>query len=136
MANWILVGRIVFSLIFIGSAIGQFAQRDDSVGYATGKGVPNPEAAVTANALLHAASGIGIALGIWTDLAFLLAAVHVLALAFIAHRFWELEGAEMAAEMPQFMKNVTIAGACIMGFGLHAYGWEARQLVGPLFDLG
>lgn len=134
METVFLIGRIVFSLIFLGSGIGQFADQEGSTQYAESKGVSNPTLMVQITSVCFLLGGAAIALGIFTDLAFLLTGVLVMVLAFTAHAFWTLEGEAQQAEMSHFMKNLTIFGACLMGFAFYAIGVEDNQLVGPLFD--
>ena len=132
MDTWLLVGRVVFSLIFIGSGIGQMAEHEGSTAYAEGKGVGNPGLMVRIVSVAMLAGGVAVMLGIWTDLAFLLIAIMVMALAFTAHAFWKEDGMAQQMEMSHFMKNLSIAGGALIGFALYGSGYELRQIVGPI----
>ncbi len=134
MENVFLIGRIVFSLMFIGSGIGHLTQTEGSTAYAESKGIANAQTMVQVSGVTFLAGGVAIALGIFTDLAFLLIGVQVMIIAFMTHAFWKLEGEAQQAEMPHFMKGLTIFGACLMGFAFYAVGIEDNQLVGPLFE--
>jgi putative oxidoreductase len=134
MENVFLLGRIIFSVMFIGSGIGHLMDSEGSTQFAESKGVANASTMVQLSGVTFLAGGIAILLGIFTDLAFLLVGLQVLIIGFIINPFWKLEGADQQAEMPHFMKNLTIFGACLMGFAFYAIGVEDKQLIGPLFE--
>jgi len=136
MENVFLIGRIVFAIMFLGSGMGHLMKTEDSAAYAESKGLSNSTLMVQISGVAFLAGGIGIALGIFTDLAFLLTGVLVMIIAVMLHPFWSMEGEEQAAEMPNFMKNLTIFGGCLMGFAFYAgLGFDdAKQLVGPIFE--
>jgi putative oxidoreductase len=107
-----LLGRILFSLVFLGSGMGHLMQTEGSAQYAAYKKVPSPKLAVQASGVAMLLGGIAVILGIWMDLAGLLLAILLLAMAFMMHRFWEeTDGQTKQVEMAQFMKNVSMAGA-------------------------
>ncbi|MEQ8840586.1 MAG: DoxX family protein [Acidimicrobiales bacterium] len=138
MENVFLIGRIVFSMLFIGSGIGHLTDTEGSAQYAQSKGIGNARAMVQLSGVTFLLGGSAIALGVFTDLAFLLIGLQVLILAFVMHPFWKLDGAEQQAEMPHFMKNLSLFGACLMGFAFFSSLGavdDAKQLVGPLFDV-
>lgn len=108
----LLLGRILFSLVFLGSGIGHLTQTEGSAQYAAYKKVPSAKLAVQVSGVLMILGAAAVILGIWMDLAGLLLAILVLVMAFMMHRFWEETDAQTKqVEMAQFMKNVSIAGA-------------------------
>ncbi|MEM7326231.1 MAG: DoxX family protein [Actinomycetota bacterium] len=135
MDTIVLIGRIIFSLLFIGSGIGHLAQTADTAATAAAKGLPSPTLLARLSGVALLAGGLGVSLGIWPDLALLGIALLMVILNATMHRFWETEGERQQWEMSQFMKNLAIAGASIALFGFFAYGEDANMLVGPLFDL-
>jgi len=111
----LLLGRILFSLVFLGSGMGHLMQTEGSAQYAAYKKVPSPKLAVQASGVAMLLGGIAVILGIWMDLAGLLLAVLLLAMAFMMHRFWEeTDGQTKQVEMAHFMKNVSIAGGALV----------------------
>jgi uncharacterized membrane protein YphA (DoxX/SURF4 family) len=117
------VGRILFSLVFIGSGIGHLTQAEGSSQYAAYKKVPSPKNMVLLSGVLMVLGGVAVILGFWMDLAGLCLAVLVLIMGFMMHRFWEeTDGQTKQVEMAQFMKNVSIAGA---GLIIAAIGYGA-----------
>jgi putative oxidoreductase len=108
----LLLGRILFSLVFLGSGIGHLTQTEGSAQYAAYKKVPSAKLAVQVSGVLMILGAAAVILGIWMDLAGLLLAILVLVMAFMMHRFWEeTDPQTKQVEMAQFMKNVSIAGA-------------------------
>jgi putative oxidoreductase len=107
-----LLGRVLFSLVFIGSGIGHLTQTEGSAQYAAYKKVPNAKLAVQVSGVAMLLGGLAVVLGVWMDLAGLLLAILVLLMAFLMHRFWEeTDPQTKQVEMAQFMKNISIAGA-------------------------
>lgn len=110
-----LLGRILFSLVFLGSGMGHLTQTEGSAQYAAYKKVPNAKAMVQLTGVLMVLGGLAIVLGVWMDLAALGIAVLVLIFGFVMHRFWEeTDGQTKQVEIAQFMKNVSIAGGALM----------------------
>lgn len=106
-----LLGRILFSLVFLWYGYAHLTQTEGSSQYASYKKVPNARLAVQVTGVLMALAGIAIILGIWMDLAALGVAILVVVYAFVMHRFWEESDEQAkAVERAQFMKNIAIAG--------------------------
>jgi uncharacterized membrane protein YphA (DoxX/SURF4 family) len=110
-----LVGRILFVLVFLTSGIGHFTNTEASAQYAAYKKVPAAREMVLLSGAVMLAGSVGVALGIWMDLAALALAVFVLAAAFAMHRYWEeSDGQTLVVERAQFMKNVAIGGGALI----------------------
>jgi len=91
---------------------------------------------VRLSGVLVGAGGLGVALGIWMDLAALGLAVYCLLAAFMVHNFWSDDESEMRHEMSMFMKNLSMAGGGLVIFALSAGGADlGPQLVSPLFNM-
>ena len=136
MEALIVIGRILFSLIFIGAGIGHLTDAEGSAEYARSRGVPAALPLVRISGVLIGLGGLGVILGVWMDLAALGLAVYVVVAAFMVHHFWTDEGAAQTAEIGMFMKNLSIAGAGLILFALAAGGADVGwQLGSPLFSL-
>ncbi len=110
-----LIGRILFSLVFVGSGVGHLTQSEGSAEYAGYKGVPSPKNAVLLSGVLMLAGGAAVILGIWMDLAAFGLAALVAIMAFAMHRFWEESDPQTRqVEMAQFMKNIALAGGSLV----------------------
>ncbi len=136
METLLIVGRILFALIFVGAGIGHLAQSGASAGYAASRGVPNAGLLVRISGVLIAAGGLGVILGVWMDLAALGLSIYTLVAAFMVHHFWSDEEPTRTAEMSMFMKNVSIAGAGLVMFALSSTGLDMGWELGSrLFNL-
>ncbi|MEW2635439.1 DoxX family protein [Streptomyces sp. NPDC048389] len=134
----VLIGRILFSALFLGSAFAHLTQTKAMAAYASSRGVPAPVPAVLGSAVLLLAGGVSVLLGLWADLGALLLAVFLVPTAVLMHGFWkETDPQARQVEMVQFQKDMALAGAALMllGFIAHAGGDLGLTVTGPLFDL-
>jgi putative oxidoreductase len=127
MKTTTLVGRILFSLLFLAAAPGHF--QSETIAYAASQGVPLASLAVPASGVLALLGGLSIALGYkarWGALALIafLAPVTVM-----MHNFWAVTDPMMhQMQMVMFMKNLAIIGGALT-FAVHgagAYSLDAR----------
>ena len=136
MEALLIIGRILFSLIFLGAGIGHLVKPEETAAYAESRGMRNAGWMVRVSGVLIAAGGLGVILGVWMDLAALGLAVYLLLAAFLIHHFWSDEEPSRSMEMAMFMKNLAIAGAGLIIFAMAAggadIGWELGSRV---FDL-
>jgi putative oxidoreductase len=134
----VLIGRILFALLFINSGIAHFTKREMMAPYAAARGVPAAMAAVLAGGVLLLAGGLGILLGVWADLAALLLVVFLVPTAVMMHGFWkETDPQARMMEMTQFSKDLALAGAALMLFAFFSFTGDSLGLTitGPLFHL-
>ncbi|MGW4245051.1 DoxX family protein [Nocardia sp. NPDC004722] len=134
----VLIGRILFAFLFLGSGFGHIAQRKSMAEYAKFKGVPLPEVSVVASGVLLLAGGLSVLLGVWADLGALLLILFLVPTAFLMHAFWkETDPQAKQMEMVSFNKDIALAGAALMLFAFFAYtGTDlGLTLTGPLFSL-
>lgn len=131
----ILIGRILFVYLFIGSALGHLTQTSAMAGYAESRGVPSPKLAVQASGVVMLVGGLSILLGVWADLGSLLIAVTMVVTAVMMHAFWkESDPQAKQGEMVSFNKDVALAGGALAFYAL--YYWDAVDwtITGPLFN--
>ncbi|MEU5761952.1 DoxX family membrane protein [Nocardia sp. NPDC047648] len=133
----VLIGRVLFAVLFLTSALGHFTRTEAMAGYAQSKGVPMAKAAVLGSGLLFALGGLSVLLGVWADLGALLLVLALLPTAVVMHRFWqETDEETKQSELIQFSKDVALAGAALMLFAFFAHVDElGLTITGPLFDL-
>lgn len=133
----ILIGRILFVGLFLGSALAHLTQTTSMAGYAQSRGVPSSRSAVIVSGLLILAGAIMVLFGIWGDLGALFLVAFLVPTAFMMHNFWrESDPMARQMEMVQFQKDLALAGAALMVFALYASGEVGIVIIGPLFDLG
>lgn len=133
----VLIGRVLFVILFLSSAFGHFTQTKNMAGYAQSKGVPMPELAVLGSGVLLLLGGLSILLGIWADLGALLLVIMLIPTAVIMHRFWDETDTETTqTEMIQFNKDIALAGAALMLFAFFAHTRDlGLTITGPLFSM-
>ncbi|GAA0485777.1 DoxX family protein [Streptomyces stramineus] len=134
----VLIGRILFVLLFLGSAAGHLTQTKVMAGYAAAKGVPAAAAATAGSGVLLLAGALSVVLGVWADLGALLLAVFLLPTALLMHAFWKESDPQMRQqEMIQFEKDIALMGASLILFAFFAYAGHdlGLTLTGPLFSL-
>ncbi len=134
----VLIGRILFSALFLNAAVGHFTQTKAMAGYASSRGVPAAAPAVLAGGLLLLTGGLSVLLGIWADLGALLLAVFVVPTAFLMHGFWkETDPQARQNEMVHFLKDMSLAGASLTLLALISYAGPELGLTitRPLFAI-
>jgi putative oxidoreductase len=129
----LLVGRILFVFLFLGSAFGHLTKTKDMAGYTASKGVPAAHAMTLLSGVVILLGALFVLLGLWGDLGALLLVLFLLPTAVLMHGFWK-ESDPMAKqmEMIQFNKDVALAGAAL------AFIWVFQNdpgltVTGPLF---
>jgi uncharacterized membrane protein YphA (DoxX/SURF4 family) len=121
----LLIGRVLFALLFINSGIAHFTQREAMSGYAQFKKVPVAKLMVLVTGFMILLGGVFVAAGIYADLGALLIALFLVPTAFMMHNFWTISDAQAKqTEMISFFKNLSLAGAALVIFALVATGTD------------
>jgi putative oxidoreductase len=133
--DWVLlVGRILFALIFVYSgATIHLIQRKQGVEYARANGVPAPELLVPFSGLMAVVGGLLVMLGLWADLGALLLALFVFPVALGMHAWWKLsDPMERINQQVHFTKNVSMGGAALALFAFfQQFGDELDLVIEP-----
>jgi putative oxidoreductase len=109
-----LVARIFLAALFIFAGIGKVGNVAGTTGYFGKLGLPGGEALVWAVIAVEIVGGLLILVGFQTRLVAWIMAVFTIATAAVGHAFWGLEGAQMNAQLTQFLKNLSVAGGFLM----------------------
>jgi putative oxidoreductase len=121
----LVIGRVLFALIFINSGIAHLTKLNDMTGYAQFKKVPAPKLAVIVTGLMLIIGALYIVFGVYADLGALLLAVFLVPTAFMMHNFWTIQDPQAKqGEMINFFKNLSLAGAALIIFVLVGSGVE------------
>jgi putative oxidoreductase len=134
----VLIGRILFASLFLGSAYGHLTQTKAMAGYAASKKVPSPEAAVFGSGILLVVGALMVLLGVWADVGALLLVLFLVPTAILMHNFWtEQDPQTQQMEQIQFSKDLALAGGALLAFALFAYTGDdlGLTITGPLFNL-
>ncbi len=122
-----LVGRILYSLLFLSAAPGHFSAA--TIGYAAAQGVPLASLAVPASGILALLGGLSIALGYKTRLGALALIAFLVPVTFMMHNFWAVTDPMMhQLQMVMFMKNLALVGGALTFFvhGAGAYSVDSH----------
>lgn len=133
----VLIGRIVFSVLFLGAGFSHLAQGKMMVGYAESRGLPLANVAVPLTGVQLLVGGLMVLLGVWADLGALILVAFLVPTAVLMHAFWK-ETDEQAKQLEQtmFMKDMALGGAALMLFALFAHVDDlGLTITGPLFSL-
>lgn len=109
----LLIGRVLFSLIFIWSGWSKITGFDGTVGYIEHLGVPLPSVVNVIEIVLEFGGGLALFFGVLFRLATIGLLVHTILASFVVHHFWSVPDAEAYIQTIQFMKNVTIVGGLL-----------------------
>ena len=110
-----LVGRILFSWIFIMSGVNHFRHRATMVGHARSMGAPTPELTVPATGLMIEVGGWSVLLGVYARIGALLIFLFLVPTALIMHRLWGVSDPQTAQNQKiHFQKNMAMAGGALL----------------------
>jgi putative oxidoreductase len=112
-------GRLLISLIFILAGIGKAADFPAAVATLQHLGIPAPETIIIISILFELIGGTLVLLGWYTHIGIYLLMIFLFPVTLIIHAFWRYQGAEMALQLSNFLKNVTIYGGLLL---LLSYG--------------
>ncbi len=109
-----VVGRVLFSMMFIMSGMNHLMKLNDMSAYAESKGVPAPKVLTAVSGLMIMVGGVLVLLGWHRFIGAGLIAVFLLPTAMQMHAFWkETDPAARMNEMAHFMKDMAMAGAAL-----------------------
>ena len=115
----LLIGRVVFSFFFIYSGFNHLTKLSMMSQYAASAGVPAPTVAIAVTGLMLLGGGLSILLGVKPKIGAALLVLFLVPTAIIVHKFWGIADPMMAAmQAGHFWKNITLAGAALMIYGL------------------
>ena len=110
-----VVGRVLFSMMFIMSGMNHLMKLNDTSAYAKSKGVPAPKALTVVSGLMIMVGGVLVLLGWHRFIGAGLIAIFLFLTAMIMHAFWkETDPAARMNEMAHFMKDLAMAGAALL----------------------
>ena len=133
----LIIGRVLFALLFISSGVSHLTKLEAMTGYAQYKKVPAAKFGVVLSGLMILLGGIYIAFGVYADLGALLIALFLIPTSFLMHAFWkETDATAKQNESISFFKNLALAGAALIIFALLATGTDfGPSVTGAFFNL-
>ncbi len=122
----VLIGRILYSMIFVLFGLNHFFKLSDMAGYAASQGVPAPTVATIITGIMLVLGGLSVLLGYKARIGSLLLVIFLIPTAFIMHNFWSFNDPMMASnQMAHFMKNLALAGSALL---IYYFGTGPKSL--------
>ena len=137
MDSVLIIGRVLFALLFISSGVSHLTKLEAMTGYAQYKKVPAAKFGVVLSGLMILLGGIYIAFGVYADLGALLIALFLIPTSFLMHAFWkETDATAKQNKSISFFKNLALAGAALIIFALVATGTDfGPSVTGAFFNI-
>ena len=133
MNTVLLIGRILFALMFVSGGINHLTKAEAMTGYAGFKKVPAAKFSVLVSGVLLIAGGLSVILGVYADLGALVVAILLIVMALKMHDFWAQTDAQAKQnETIAFFKNISMAGGALIMFAVAAtersdYSWALTE---------
>ena len=109
----VLLGRILYSLIFLEAILSNFSA--SSIAKAADKGMPMSNILVPAAGIMAFAGGLSIVLGYKAKLGAWLIILFLVPVTLMMHNFWTITDPVMRrTQRVMFMKNLSMVGAALM----------------------
>lgn len=109
----LLLGRILFSLIFLMAIMGHFSSQ--SIAYAASQGVPMASLLVPLSGIMSLVGALSIILGYKAKMSAWLIILFLIPVTFMMHKFWAIADASMMQmQMAFFMKNLSMLGGALI----------------------
>lgn len=113
MSLIVLLGRILYALLFILASFSHFSQ--DMIHYAASHAVLFPSFLVPASGILALLGGISILIGYKARLGAWFIVIFLIPVTFMMHRFWSvIDPAAAEIEKIMFMKNLALLGTALI----------------------
>lgn len=128
MREVVLLGRILFSLIFILSGFSHFTE--PVINFASNQGVPYASFIVPFSGLLAILGGLSIALGYYAKVGAWLLVAFLVPVTLKMHAFWSVSDPALATvQQVMFMKNIAMLGGA-MAFAYFGSGPYSLKTAG------
>ena len=115
MRYMVLWGRLLFSVLFLVNGASHFLAYERTVAFAAGQGVALPGLVTAVSGLMLMAGGAMVLFNRSARHGAVMLAMVLLASACCVHDFWaEASAATYQIELQLFLRNVALAGACLL----------------------
>lgn len=121
----LIIGRILFSIIFLFTIIGHFSAT--TIGYAASQGLPMASVLVPLSGVIACLGAISIIIGFKAKWGAWLLVIFLIPVTFMFHKFWAItDPMQQQMQMAFFMKNISMLGAALMitYFGSRPYSFD------------
>jgi putative oxidoreductase len=124
----VLLGRVLFSLIFVMGGANLFASQ--TIAYAASQGVPLASVAVPLAGVIAVAGGLSILLGYKAKIGAWLVVLFLAGVTPMMHQFWAVTDPMMyQIQFVMFLKNLSMLGGALLfsQFGAGPWSLDARR---------
>lgn len=129
----LIIGRVLFAIIFLLMGWAHISKPSNMVGYAQSKKVPAAKLSIQISGLLLIFGSISIILGIYADLGALVIAILLAMFALKMHDFWaQTDAQQKHSEMAQFLKDFSMSGAALVLFVVIGSADAGSNVIGPM----
>jgi len=119
-----LVGRVLFSTLFIVAGLTRLVKLNDVAAMAQQKGVPSAKPLTALNGILILVGGVLVLLGWHRFIGAGLLVIALLPAPFLLHTFWKETDPNMrASETLHFLKDLALAGAALYMAAYSGMSW-------------
>ena len=133
----LVIGRVMFALIFVASGVNHITKADHMTGYAQFKKVPMPKLSVQLSGVLFILAAASVILGVYADLGALVLVVLLVVMAVMMHDFWkQTDPQQKQMEQIAFFKNIAMAGGALVMFAALANAEAGARVIGPMLTDG
>lgn len=116
-----IIARVLFSVLFLLSAIGHLTKADAMAQYAVYKGAPGGKAGVILSGITFGLGALSVLFGIYGDIGALLIAATLVPVSFFMHAHWKEEDPQAKqTEQISFNKNIALIGGALALFIIFA----------------
>ncbi len=113
MKYLVLLGRILYTFIFLQAAPGHFTAK--TITFAASKGVPMAQLAVPVSGVIAFVGGLCILLGYKAKLGAWLIILFLVPVTIMIHNYWAIaDPAQAQIQHINFMKNLSMLGAALL----------------------
>jgi uncharacterized membrane protein YphA (DoxX/SURF4 family) len=126
----LLVGRIVFGVLFAFMGVNHFLNADAMTEYTRSKGLPAPGFLNASAGVMLVLGGLGILFGVYPIIAAGMLAVFLLVVTPAMHDFWAAPEEQQQDEMTSFLKNAELLAASLVFLVLGGETWAYALNIG------
>jgi len=109
----LLVGRVLYSLMFLMAIMGSFSS--GTIQYASSAGVPLASITVPLSGIIAFLGAVSIIIGYKAKIGAWLLVLYLLPVTFMMHNFWAVTDPMMQQmQMVSFMKNISMLGGALI----------------------
>lgn len=113
----LLLGRLCLCVIFILAGVGKLLDYENTAKYMESAGMTMIPFFLYGAAIVEILGGLSLLLGYHTRVGATILLLFLIPTTVIFHAFWNLEGAERAVQMINFLKNLGIFGGLLYVLG-------------------